>query len=70
MLGFIESIVWASQHFNLNAMKEFTGLMMTFFGTENLQVLDSPKVDPDLKKNLTNLMPSPIDINIYMVKFS
>ena len=45
-MGFIESIIWSTRALNLSCLKEFTGLMMMFFGSEMINIDNSPKVDP------------------------
>jgi hypothetical protein len=38
LLPFIESIIWSTNRFNLNCLKEFTGIMVSFFGPQALNL--------------------------------
>lgn len=71
LLPYIESVCWSSKPLNLSCIVEFQSQMIYFFGadiTESIQ--KSSKVDPDLKACFKDLLPTPLQINDYMVAFA
>lgn len=71
LMPYIESICWSSKPLNLSCIVEFQSQMVYFFGSDlNESIQKTTKVDPDLKDCFKDLLPTPIQINDYMVGFS
>lgn len=71
LMPYIESICWAAKPLNLSCISEFQAQMVYFFGQDlNESVQKTTKVDPDLKDCFKELLPTPLQINDYMVAFS
>lgn len=45
-------------------------MMLYFFGTENLNLNESPKVDKDLKAYLSASIPDALSLNKYIITLS
>ncbi len=71
LLPYIESVCWSSKPLNLSCINEFQSQMIYFFGANiNESIIKSEKIDMDLKECFKELLPTPIQINDYIVAFS
>ena len=71
LMPYIESVCWSAKPLNLSCIVEFQSQMVYFFGADiSESIQKSAKVDPDLKACFKDLLPTPMDINEYIVHFS
>ena len=71
LMPYIESVCWSTKPLNLSCIAEFQSQMIYFFGADiSESIQKSAKVDPDLKACFKDLLPTPLEINEYMVAFS
>lgn len=66
----IESVIWATKPLNIACLQEFSNMMLYFFGQQQINVDQSQKVDPDLRKCFQNIMPTKTEINNYLFFFA
>ena len=71
LIPFLETIIWSVKYMGIDILLEFQEYIIYLFGTEFKEAIEkSLRIDPDLKACFENLVPTPIEVNNYMVDLS
>ena len=67
LMTYIQSVIWSMDRLNLKQIKEFTALIMRYFGPESIrQARDGVGVDTDLLNCFKFVEPSPKQVGDYL----